>query len=726
MSDNWDDWGSGSATTSAATKPVANDDEWAMDTTGASNTAGDSWTNGGGNGRSGGGRDCFNCHQSGHMSRECPEPRKERSGPRKCYNCQQEGHSSRDCTEPKKENSRSCFNCNASDHMSRDCPQPKKSRALTCFNCQQEGHRSNDCTEPKKPRNGYNSKSQTTSNTDDWGATNSSSTATKANDDFDWGDDSGTTSNNNNESKGNSGECHRCHETGHMARDCPTSTTGPNECRRCKKTGHKAADCTEEVIGEDGKPIAPIYKPNVIDEDSENLYDTTPAGINFNRYDKIKVNLSGDDPKPPAIEAFSDVIKSDLMNEAINKCKYTKPTPVQKYAIPIIAAERDLMACAQTGSGKTAAFILPILQNLLSLSDLPSMYGQSPQEPLCVIISPTRELAIQIHTEAVKFAKGSIVKPCLVYGGTSVGFQLAHISRGAHLLVATPGRLLDFVTKGKVSFANLKYLVLDEADRMIDQGFLPEVRRMVTHETMPDKSKRQTLMFSATFPDEVQRLAQEFLKSNYMFLTVGVVGSANSDVEQTFLEVDGKTKRSTLMDILRKGESNERTLIFVEKKKTADFLASYLSQNNMMTTSIHGDRFQSQREQALHDFRSGRMPILVATSVAARGLDIKDVKHVVNYDLPHEIDEYVHRIGRTGRVGNIGKATSFFDPSSDNDIALTASLIKILETADQTVPEFLQNCSSGVRNISNGGTFGGTDFRGDSTVTTTTNDDDWD
>ncbi|CAG2108844.1 unnamed protein product, partial [Medioppia subpectinata] len=500
----------------------------------------------------------------------------------------------------------------------------------------------------------------------------------------------------------------------------------PNECRRCKKEGHKAAECTEEVLGEDGKPLPPPYRPKQVDEDSEDLYNTTPQGINFDRYDKIKVSVSGKLP-PEAINAFSDIIKSPLMTEAIEKCKYTKPTPVQKYAIPIIAAKRDLMACAQTGSGKTAAFILPILQDLLSMTDLPSLYGQAVQEPLCVIISPTRELAIQIHTEAVKFAKGSIVKPCLVYGGTSSGYQLANISRGAHLLVATPGRLLDFVSKGKISFGNLKYLVLDEADRMIDQGFLPEVRRMVNHETMPHKNERQTLMFSATFPEEVQRLAQEFLNENYIFITVGIIGSANADVTQAFVEVDGKQKRSKLMDVLQSCDSNDRTLIFVERKKTADFIASFLSQKNLMTTSIHSDRFQGQREQALFDFRSGRMPVLVATSVAARGLDIKDVKHVINYDLPNTIDEYVHRIGRTGRVGNIGKATSFFDPSSDNDVTLTASLVKILEGADQEVPQFLRDSSSGVRTDYNSADFGGTDVRGgETTAASTAAADDWD
>lgn len=718
MSDDWgnDDWGDSGTATSAPTP---------MDTSTAKSngTGGDDWGNdswGGGSssiptksfqggGGSGGPRKCFNCQEEGHTSRDCPQPKKERSGG--CYNCGASGHMSRDCPEPKKERSggggnRNCFNCGSADHMSRECSEPKKPRAITCYNCQQEGHGSRECPEPKKGGGGFRA---TKTDDDDWGTPTNG--ATKAStDEMDWG--TGPTESSNDRSGGGGGSgCRRCGEDGHFARDCPKNDgVGPNTCRRCKKEGHKAVECTEEVLGEDGKPLPPPYKPEVINEDSANLYETIPSGINFDRYDKIKVNVSGVSP-PNSINAFDDVITSDVIKDAIKMCKYTRPTPVQKYAIPIITAKRDLMACAQTGSGKTAAFVLPILQELFRIADQYSLYGAAVQTPLCVVISPTRELAIQIHTEAVKFAKGSIIKPCLVYGGTSSGYQAAHISKGAHFLVATPGRLLDFVNKGKISFENLKYLVLDEADRMIDQGFIPDVRRMVSHDSMPKKEERQTLMFSATFPDEVQRLAQEFLKPDYLFLTVGIVGSANSDVEQTFVEVEGKQKRSKLMDILKASDSNDRTMIFVEKKKTADFIASYLSQNQLMATSIHGDRFQSQREQALHDFRSGRMPVLVATSVAARGLDIKDVKHVINYDMPKEIDEYVHRIGRTGRVGNIGKATSFFDPTSDNDIGLTASLIKVLEGAEQSIPEFLQDSSSGVRNTMNGGTFGGTDVR---------------
>ena len=248
----------------------------------------------------------------------------------------------------------------------------------------------------------------------------------------------------------------------------------------------------------------------------------------------------------------------------------------------------------------------------------------------------------------------------MCYGGTSTGFQINTITRGCNVLIATPGRLKDLVEKGVVSFSNVKFLVLDEADRMLDMGFKPEVDHIVSSAGMPPKGERQTLMFSATFPDEVQQTAKEVLDEKYIFLTVGIVGGASSDVKQTFYEVEKFGKRDKLVEVLNEVGS-EKTLVFVETKRNADFLATFLSNEGYPTTSIHGDRLQREREEALADFKSGKMNILVATAVAARGLDIKGVAHVVNYDMPKSIDEYVHRIGRTGRVGNIGKATSFFD-----------------------------------------------------------------
>jgi len=307
---------------------------------------------------------------------------------------------------------------------------------------------------------------------------------------------------------------------------------------------------------------------------------------------------------------------------------------------------------------------------------------------------------------------GSIIKPQIIYGGTSVGHQRSKLSSGCHLLVATPGRLKDFVDKGVIGLGSLKFLVLDEADRMIDQGFIPDIRYIFAKPDMPDKGAKQMLMFSATFPDDVQRLAREFLANNYVFLTVGMVGGANQDVTQTIMSVSKFEKRKKLQELLGDCDIKDRTLIFVEQKKTADFLASFLSQNNYKSTSIHGDRFQSQREEALRDFRTGKMPILVATSVASRGLDIKDVRHVINYDLPKEVDDYVHRIGRTGRVGNLGRATSFFDTESNFDRDIAPALVKILKDAAQVVPEFLESYTNGFAGGFADNGFGGSDVRG--------------
>lgn len=268
----------------------------------------------------------------------------------------------------------------------------------------------------------------------------------------------------------------------------------------------------------------------------------------------------------------------------------------------------------------------------------------NPGKPQCLIMAPTRELAIQIRDEAMKFASGSYVKVCLVYGGAASRYQNENVTQGCHILVATPGRLTDFLNKGVITFEDLKFLVLDEADRMLDMGFRDTIDQVMNHHTL-DKEKVTMLMFSATFPDEIQRLAGKYLR-NYLFLTIGIVGGASADVEQEFIEVTRREKKKTLMDILNQycaNKEEDRILVFCETKKTADFLASYLSETMLSSTSIHGDRLQREREEALRDFRSGKRKVLVATAVAARGLDIKGVTHVINYDIPKEIDEYIHR-----------------------------------------------------------------------------------
>ncbi|KAH0624779.1 hypothetical protein JD844_032576 [Phrynosoma platyrhinos] len=314
-------------------------------------------------------------------------------------------------------------------------------------------------------------------------------------------------------------------------------------------------------------------------------------------------------------------------------------------------------------------------------------YGRRKQYPISLVLAPTRELAVQIYEEARKFAYRSKVRPCVVYGGADIGQQIRDLERGCHLLVATPGRLVDMMERGKIGLDFCKYLVLDEADRMLDMGFEPQIRRIVEQDTMPPKGVRQTMMFSATFPKEIQMLARDFLEE-YIFLAVGRVGSTSENITQKVVWVEESDKRSFLLDLLNATGKDSLTLVFVETKKGADALEDFLFHEGYACTSIHGDRSQRDREEALHQFRSGRSPILVATAVAARGLDISNVKHVINFDLPSDIEEYVHRIGRTGRVGNLGLATSFFN---ERNINITKDLLDLLVEAKQEVPSWLEN-----------------------------------
>jgi len=424
------------------------------------------------------------------------------------------------------------------------------------------------------------------------------------------------------------------------------------------------------------------------DDDLDTLWkNNTQTGINFSKYDKIQVEVKGENvPKP--ISSFDEAHFDPLLTNNINRAKYKTPTPVQKHGIPTILAGRDIMACAQTGSGKTAAFLFPIINDLNRKSQR-SEDGIA-VTPQAVIMAPTRELVTQVYDEARKFCAGTSLTAKVVYGGTDVSQQLQALNGGCNILVATPGRLNDFAERGRINFSKVKYLILDEADRMLDMGFMPQVKNCVYHRTM--SKMRQTLMFSATFPPAIQSLAREFL-NNHVFYIFGVLGGACSDVRQTFHDVTAMNKmqrNELLTEMLQeqaKRNKNEKTLIFVEQKKHADVLALFLCQEELPATTMHGDRHQEEREMALRDFKSGRKPILIATSVAARGLDINGVTHVVNFQLPNETGEYVHRIGRTGRCGNTGRATSFVDFNTDGETV--RGLIPILKDAGQAVPDWL-------------------------------------
>ncbi|XP_028372240.1 probable ATP-dependent RNA helicase DDX4 [Phyllostomus discolor] len=453
------------------------------------------------------------------------------------------------------------------------------------------------------------------------------------------------------------------------------------------------------------------YIPPPPPEDEGSIFAHYQTGINFDKYDSILVEVSGHNA-PPAILTFEEANLCQTLTNNIAKAGYTKLTPVQKYSIPIILAGRDLMACAQTGSGKTAAFLLPILAHMMRDGVTASRFREL-QEPQCLVVAPTRELVNQIFLEARKFSFGTCVRAVVIYGGTQFGHSVRQLVQGCNVLCATPGRLMDVIGKEKIGLRQVRYLVLDEADRMLDMGFGPEMKKLISCPGMPPKEQRQTLMFSATFPEEIQRLAREFLKPNYLFVAVGQVGGACTDVQQTVLQVGQYAKREKLVEVLR-STGDERTMVFVETKKKADFIATFLCQEKIPTTSIHGDREQREREQALGDFRCGKCPVLVATSVAARGLDIENVQHVINFDLPSAIDEYVHRIGRTGRCGNTGRALSFFDPEADR--LLAQPLVKVLSDAQQDVPAWLEeiaysSCVPGFSGSPRGSVFASVDTR---------------
>ncbi|XP_045830500.1 DEAD-box ATP-dependent RNA helicase 52C-like [Trifolium pratense] len=446
---------------------------------------------------------------------------------------------------------------------------------------------------------------------------------------------------------------------------------------------------------------------------------------NFEAYDSIPVEATGENVPPP-VNVFAETELHDDLKNNIERCKYVKPTPVQRYAIPIAVAGRDLMACAQTGSGKTAAFCFPIISGIMKerlaseFSDMKLCGGSDVAFPTALILSPTRELSCQIYAEATKFAYQTGVKIAVCYGGAPIGQQLRVLERGVDILVATPGRLVDLIERERISLKKIKYLALDEADRMLDMGFEHQIRNIVQQMHMPPPGDRQTLLFSATFPDNIQKLASDFL-SNYVFLAVGRVGSSTELIVQKVESVQDMEKRNRLVDLLQHNVVNGKlalTLVFVETKKGADALEHWLCRSGFPAIAIHGDKVQMERERALRSFKRGLTPIMVATDVASRGLDIPHVAHVINFDLPRDIDDYVHRIGRTGRAGQTGLATAFF---CSKNLPIAKSLVGLLQEAKQEVPSWLVQCSESVvpggRNSVGSqrspwrGNYGGRDFR---------------
>ena len=326
---------------------------------------------------------------------------------------------------------------------------------------------------------------------------------------------------------------------------------------------------------------------------------------------------------------------------------YTKPTPIQEQAIPEILGGRDIIGCAETGTGKTAAFLLPIIQRMT----------ETPRPGVRVLVlAPTRELAMQIQKNYGELNRVKANRGVTVIGGANMRTQIADLRRGAAIVVATPGRLLDLVERGAVNLSAVEVLVLDEADRMLDMGFLPAIRRILS--LLP--TKKQTLLFSATMSSEIEKLARSTMKDPKL-IEVSPRGQAASVVEQTAYPVAQESKTALLLDLLER-EKFERVLVFTRTRRGAERLSHILSAREHSVGRIHSDRTQPQREAALRGFRDGRTRVLVATDIAARGLDVDAVSHVINYDVPSAPEDYVHRIGRTGRAGNAGRALTIVTP----------------------------------------------------------------
>jgi ATP-dependent RNA helicase DDX3X len=482
--------------------------------------------------------------------------------------------------------------------------------------------------------------------------------------------------------------------------------------------------------------VLPLKEEWELEQDDHNLFSERQgsyAGIDFSRYDDVPVETSGSKcDLIPVISTFKELYSEfdELIPTALKdnlvKIQYEKPTPVQKYAIPVGLVGRDVMCCAQTGSGKTAAFLIPIIGRMMKIHSEPTGLLDKPFEGKCspdtLIMTPTRELCIQIHEEARKFCHRTLYRCCRVYGGEPPKVQMADLARGCDLMVACPGRLQDFIGRDIVAVDKVYILVLDEADRMLDMGFERAIRDIVENHGMHPRDERQTMMFSATFPDSCQTMAQDFLY-DYIWIGCGIIGGAVDTVSQSLEKVNPTDKYGKLIDILDKffssRQDKERALVFVNAKDTAKWLDEQLWDKNFDTGCLHGNLTQEERESNLRKFRSGDVDVMVATDVAARGLDIEKVALVVNYDMPNELDTYVHRIGRSGRIGNRGQAVTFISTDDSGQafekIDVLKKLHSIMRDAKSEVPDWLEGAidTSAADSYENSWSgWGGRDMRG--------------
>ncbi|MDO8926218.1 MAG: DEAD/DEAH box helicase [Sideroxyarcus sp.] len=366
--------------------------------------------------------------------------------------------------------------------------------------------------------------------------------------------------------------------------------------------------------------------------------------------------------------SFADLKLAPEILKALTESGYTTPTPVQAQAIPVVLEGHDLMAGAQTGTGKTAAFALPLLQKLLPHASSSTSPARHPVRAL--ILVPTRELAVQVEESVKAYAKHTHLRSLVVYGGVDIKTQTPHLKTGVEILVATPGRLLDHIEQKTVLLNQVQVLVLDEADRMLDMGFMPALKRILA--LLP--RQRQSLMFSATFSNEIKKLSEDFMNYPTLIEVARSNASAENITQKVYL-VEQTDKHQLLAQLLR-GDDAKQVIVFTKTKLTASRLAKQLQREGVSADAIHGDKTQLERMQALDAFKQGKVAVLIATDVAARGLDIDHLPMVINYEIPHAAEDYVHRIGRTGRAGASGTAISLVSPEEERYLADIEKLIK--------------------------------------------------
>uniref|UniRef100_A0A672T7L5 RNA helicase n=1 Tax=Sinocyclocheilus grahami TaxID=75366 RepID=A0A672T7L5_SINGR len=422
----------------------------------------------------------------------------------------------------------------------------------------------------------------------------------------------------------------------------------------------------------------PKFEKNFYQEHPEVSRRSTQDVEHYRRTKEITVK-GRDSPKP--IVKFHEANFPNYVMDVIGKQNWTDPTPIQAQGWPVALSGKDMVGIAQTGSGKTLSYLLP---GIVHINHQPFL--ERGDGPICLVLAPTRELAQQVQQVAAEYGKASRLKSTCIYGGAPKGPQIRDLERGVEICIATPGRLIDFLEVGKTNLRRCTYLVLDEADRMLDMGFEPQIRKIVD-QIRPD---RQTLMWSATWPKEVRQLAEDFLK-DYVQINVGALQlSANHNILQIVDVCNDGEKEDKLMRLLEEimSEKENKTIIFVETKRRCDDLTRRMRRDGWPAMGIHGDKSQQERDWVLNEFKYGKAPILIATDVASRGLDVEDIKFVINYDYPNNSEDYIHRIGRTARSQKTGTAYTFFTP---NNMKQAHDLVSVLREANQAInPKLIQ------------------------------------